>query len=298
VDTGLTGKVALVTGGNNPHGIGAAAARAFAAEGAAVFIHYFSRWAESLGSPSGEGAATEPSVSYYLAMQKRSAEQVATEIREAGGRAGTWECNLANPDTVPELFDRAERECGIVDVLVNNAAEYQSDTFEPIEPADVVEHPVFEEGLKMLTVTAASHDRHFAVNSRATALMMAEFARRKQKVHGDWGRIINVSGDAARGGPNDVSYWASKHALESYSRAAAAELGHHGITVNVVSPGPVQTGYISKELETELIGDIALGRVGQPEDIAGTIVFLASEQANWITGQVIQVHGGHRLLRG
>ena len=86
--------------------------------------------------------------------------------------------------------------------------------------------------------------------------------------------------------------------LETYSRSAAAELGPLGITVNIISPGPVQTGYISPQMEEELVSDIPLRRVGQPTDIADAIVFLASEQAAWITGQLLCVHGGHRMLLG
>ena len=75
-------------------------------------------------------------------------------------------------------------------------------------------------------------------------------------------------------------------------------MGPYAITVNVVSPGPVQSGYISLEMEAALIKDIPLRRIGHPEDIANTVVFLASEQASWITGQVIIVHGGHRMGLG
>jgi 3-oxoacyl-[acyl-carrier protein] reductase len=128
--------------------------------------------------------------------------------------------------------------------------------------------------------------------------MMAEFARRHVERKQRWGRIVNVSADCSEGCPAEVSYRASKYALESYSRSAAAELGPFGITVNVVSPGPVQSGYISPEMEEELIRDIPLRRVGRPKDIADTIVFLASEQANWITGQLLCVHGGHRMSLG
>jgi len=95
---------------------------------------------------------------------------------------------------------------------------------------------------------------------------------------------------------HEVSYGASKFAMESYSRAAASELGRYGITVNVVSPGPIQTGYIASELEQRLITAIPLGRVGLPEDVADVIVFLASEQARWLTGQLIFVGGGHRMI--
>lgn len=93
-----------------------------------------------------------------------------------------------------------------------------------------------------------SHDRHFAVKSRAPALTMAEFARRHIERGARWGRVLNVSTDGASGFVGSVSYGASKHALESYSRAAACELGRYGITVNVLSLGPVQTGYITREI--------------------------------------------------
>ncbi len=98
--------------------------------------------------------------------------------------------------------------------------------------------------------------------------------------------------------PVGVSYRASKYALESCSRSAAAEFGPFGITVNIVSPGPVPTGYIAPEMEEGLIRDIPLRRIGQPSDIADAIVFLASNQARWITGQLLCVHGGHRMSLG
>ena len=108
-----------------------------------------------------------------------------------------------------------------------------------------------------------------------------------------WGRIVNVSTDGAACFPSEISYGASKHALESYSRSAAAELGPLGITVNTVSLGPVQTGYISPEFEARIVSDIPLRRLGRPEDVADAIVFLALEQARWITGQLTYVGGGH-----
>ena len=99
-------------------------------------------------------------------------------------------------------------------------------------------------------VSAEEIDRHMAVNARAYALLMAEYVQRYLARGARWGRIINVSTDAAHAHPANVSYAASKHAIESYSRSAAVELGKYGITVNVVAPGPIQTGYILPENET------------------------------------------------
>jgi len=298
IDPGLSDKVILITGGNNPHGIGAATAKAFAACGAAVFIHYFRQTGDAPSDSSGDTSPDTPGLTFFYAMQAKSAEEVVESIRAQGARAAAWEADLAEPGVVADLFERAENEIGPVDVLVNNAADYQADTFVPSQPLEEEEQTVWAEGPVKSTITAESHDRHFAVNTRAAALMMAEFAKRHTERQKRWGRIVNVSADCSQGCPAEVSYRASKYALESYSRSAAAELGPFGITVNIVSPGPVQTGYIALEMEEGLIRDIPLRRVGQPSDIADAIVFLASDQARWITGQLLCVHGGHRMSLG
>jgi 3-oxoacyl-[acyl-carrier protein] reductase len=298
IDPGLKDRVVLITGGNNPHGIGAATANAFAAQGAAVFIHYFRQAVEPSAGSAGEGNSDTPGLAFFVAMQAESAEGVVQSIRQHGGRAESWEADLASPASIPELFDRAEAAFGRVDVLVNNAADYQADTFLPERSLEHGGRALWTEGPLKSTITAETHDRHFAVNTRAAALMTAEFARRFVEHGQRWGRIVNVSADCSWGSPGEISYRASKHALESYSRSAAAELGPIGISVNIVSPGPVQTGYISPQMEEELVSDIPLRRVGRPTDIADAIVFLASEQAGWITGQLLCVHGGHRMSLG
>lgn len=125
--------------------------------------------------------------------------------------------------------------------------------------------------------------------------MMAEYAHRHVVRGATWGRIINVSTDGAYCFPGEISYGASKAALESYSRSAARELSKYGVTVNIVSPGPIQTGWMPSEMEASIASSIPLGRVGQPEDVADVIVFLASEQARWLTGQCLYVGGGHMM---
>lgn len=273
INPDLNNRVVLVTGANNPRGIGAAAVRAFAAQGAAVFISY-------LRVPSSETAVASDV----------PAQAVVDEVRAAGGRADAWEADLSDPAAIPALFDRAERAFGPVEVLVNNAAAWVADTFVPGgDRAPALWPPAPE------PISAASYAHNFAVNARAGALMMAEFARRHAARGAAWGRIINVSTDGAYSFPSEISYGASKAALESYSRAAAAELGRYGITVNIVSPGPTQTGWISPDLEQAIVASAPLGRLGQPEDIADVIVFLASEQARWLTGQLLHAGGGHRM---
>ena len=272
-DSGLQGRVALVTGAN--HGIGAAIARALAGGGCPVFIHFLRI------RPVDAPGATQ---------RMQDAMQVVNEIRSAGGRAESWEADLAVPASVPALFDRAEAAFGGVEIVVNNAAVSEHDTFDP--------RPDARDWAGRLTarLTAESHDRHFAVNTRAVALMMAEQARRHVDRGATWGRIINVSTDASASFPGEISYGASKYAMESYSRAAAWELGQFGITVNIVSPGPTDTGWITSEMVEGMRRATPLGRVGTPADIADVVVFLASEQARWITGQLHFVGGGHRML--
>jgi 3-oxoacyl-[acyl-carrier protein] reductase len=109
----------------------------------------------------------------------------------------------------------------------------------------------------------------------------------------DTGNLFST--DAAHAHSWNVSYAASKHAIESYSRSAAAELGRYGITVNIVAPGPIQTGYIIPEAKQQIRAGTPLGDVGKPEHIADVVVFLASEQAHWLTGQLLYVGGGWRM---
>jgi 3-oxoacyl-[acyl-carrier protein] reductase len=297
IDPGLKDKVALITGGNNPFGIGAAIAQGFASNGAKVFIHYFRQAAELSNEDQKISESQKPGLAFFFKQQAKTADEVLESIRRTGGNAESWEGDLHESENVNCLFDQAEKAFGHVDILVNNAAEYSADTFLPTN-ASGEEPEVWEGGPTISTIDVASHDRHFAVNSRAVAILISKFARRVIERRKNWGRIINISADCAWGCPREISYRASKYALESYSRSAAAELGPYGITVNIVSPGPVQSGYITSEIEDALIADIPLRRTGRPEDIANAVVFFASEQAGWITGQLLFVHGGHRMALG
>lgn len=286
MDPHLENKVVLITGAN--HGIGAAAAKAFAAQGARVFITFYReicRYSvEALQQARDAGVGGD---ALYRAFQQQPADPLLEHVRDQGGVAAAHEADLADPAAIPLLFDRCEAELGPVDVLINNHTLCVLETFDPAA--------VSEAGSGIALLSAAGIDAHFAVNARAYALMMSEYFQRYLRRGAQWGRIINVSTDAAHAHPANVNYAASKHAIESYSRSAAAEMGKYGVTVNVVAPGPIQTGWLTPESEASIVANTPLRRVGRPEDIADVMVFLASEQARWLTGQLLYVGGGWRM---
>ena len=286
IDPQLNQSTALITGAN--HGIGAATARALAAQGARVFLSYYRvQPTQSKDELEQAKALGTTGNALYQAQQQNSAETIAEEIRHSSGGAIAHETDLEDTSNIPTLFDMCEGALGPVDLLVLNHAHCSEETFDPL----------LSEGTEndVALISATGIDRHHAVNVRASALMMSEYVRRYGARKASRGRIIVVSTDAADAHVGNVSYAASKHALESYARSAAAELGRYGITVNVVAPGPTQTGYITAESEAHLVPRIPLGRLGTPEDVADVIVFLASEQARWLTGQLVYAGGGFRM---
>ena len=269
VDYGLKDKVAIITGANNPQGIGAATAIAFAREGAKVVLTY-----KKVPREYDDARADENGADRYYRANACDASEVEEKLIELGVDYLVLEKDISDEAQVKEIFDAAVGRFGRVDVLVNNAAtddETGKDTIEAI--------------------TREVIDDTFAVNVRGSLMMTAEFVRR----HGDYGRVINLSTDSAQVFAGQITYGASKATLEALTRSIAMEVGKYGITVNSVAPGPTQTGWIDEELEKAVLPLIPMGKLIQPEDIANTIVFLASEQARMITGQVIKVSGGHAL---
>ena len=276
IDTGLKEKVALITGGNNPYGIGAAIARAFASEAVKICVTYLQESPELYGVPiAAAKQATSPSSEFGRYQTFQNADEVVQDIRGRGGIIEAIEFDLSEDHKIKDLFNQIEQTFGTIDILVNNAT-----------------HCNYPDNV--LDTTAGKIDQHFAVNTRAVVLMMQEFGQRHIQQKKTWGRIINISTDSYTHVGN-AAYGASKHAMESYSRDAAHELGPYGATVNIISPGAVQTGYYDAEAVKAIEATYPLRRIGRPEDIANAVLFFASEQASWITGQRLYVGGGHNM---
>ncbi|AOS64674.1 SDR family NAD(P)-dependent oxidoreductase [Actinoalloteichus hymeniacidonis] len=285
INPGLEGRTAIVTGSNSPLGIGAGIARSLAAQGVRIALVFWPTPQPASGASAVDEAA-EPGEELYAAATASDGAEVLAELRASGAQAEIITADLADPTACREVFDRVEAALGPVEILVNNAAYCTVDSFVPDSG------PLFY--FESTTVDETSLDRHFAVNTRGPAILMAEFYRRHLAREASWGRVVNISTDAAPQFPGEVSYGASKYALESLSRSAAQEMAPAGVTVNIVSPGPIQTGWINAEMQPTVNALSPFGRTGEPEDIADVVVFLASEQARWLSGQILYVGGGKR----
>ena len=269
VDYGLKDKVALITGANNPQGIGATTALAFAREGAKVVLVY-----KRIDRPFDASKTDRNGVDRYYGANAGDASAVEAKLKEMDADYLIIESDISCEDCVKDIYSKAIAKYGHVDILVNNAATDDENGFDTIEK-----------------ITPNVIDDTFAVNVRGSLLMTREFIN----CRGDFGRIINISTDAAQIFAGQITYGASKATLEALTRSIALEVAQYGITVNCVAPGPTQTGWIDEEFEKVVVPIIPMGKLIMPEDIAETILFLASEQARMLTGQVIKVSGGHAL---
>jgi 3-oxoacyl-[acyl-carrier protein] reductase len=250
----LGGRVALVSGVGR-RGIGSAVCLALASRGADVVLSYWKAYDREMPWGSDQD---EP-------------EALLGKLRAAGVRAEGVEVDLSRPDSPGSLLDAAQERLGRPSILVNTAAYSTRDGFE--------------------TLDAEALDAHYAVNVRAMALLSVGFARRYPG--GPGGRIVNFSSGQSLGPmQGELAYVATKGAVEAFTRTLAAEVGHKGITVNAINPGPTDTGWMTEELKREIAPMFPSGRIGQPEDAARLVAFLAGDEGAWITGQVIHSEGG------
>ena len=234
-------------------GIGGATSRRFAAEGAKVAVYD---------------------------MNLAAAQKIAAEIRAAGGQAAAFQCDITDRAQVDAAVAATQAQLGPVAVLVNNAGW---DIFKPF----VKTVPAEWDKLIAINLTGALHMLH---------AVLPGMVERK------YGRVVNVASDAARGGSSgEAVYSACKGGLVALSKTLAREHARHGITVNAVCPGPTDTALLAGVAEgardpAKLIeafkSAIPLGRLGQGDDLASAIAFMGSDDASFVTGQVLSVSGG------
>ncbi len=247
-------RIAIVTGASRERGIGTAICRALAAAGVDIFYTHWSTYDASMPWGAEED--------WPVLLQR--------ELRATGVRCESMAVDLSMVDAATRIMDEVEERLGNPSILVNNAAYSTHD------------------GYKLLN--AKILDRHYAVNMRGTLLLSVEFARRFTGTSG--GRIISMtSGQAVTPMPEELAYIATKGAIEAFTVSLAADLSARGITVNAVDPGATDTGWMTEELRLQLIEQHPQKRIGQPEDAARLVAFLASDDARWITGQIIHSRG-------
>jgi 3-oxoacyl-[acyl-carrier protein] reductase len=222
---------------------------------------------------AAEGAA----VAVNYASSRAGADKVVAEIEKAGGKAVAIQADMSKSDDVTRLFAETKQALGNPNILVNNAGVFQFDPLDAVKPEEF--------------------HRQFNTNVLGPILASREAATYFGE---DGGSIINVSSIVStRAFPQSVIYSATKGALDSVTRVLAAELGPKKIRVNTLAPGMIETegthtaGFIGSDFEAHAKASTPLGRIGQPDDIAKIAVFLASDEAGWVSGERIEGAGGH-----
>jgi len=233
-----------------------------------------------IGGASCKRFAQEGAKVAVFDMNLEAARKVASAITAVGGHATAFECDITNRNAVDQAVNAVEASLGPIDVLVNNAGW---DVFKPFTKTT----PDQWDRLIAINLTGALHMHH---------AVLPLMAARKS------GRVVNIASDAARvGSSGEAVYAACKGGLVAFSKTIAREHARHNITVNVVCPGPTDTALFAdykegagnpEKLMEAFTRAIPLGRIGHPEDLPGAILFFASDDAAYVTGQVLSVSGG------
>ncbi len=251
----MSKKIAIITGVGRLNGIGRAICVELAKSGVDIFFTY---WLDYDKEMPWKTQDNEPDL-------------IENEIKSLGVRCEKIALDLSNEIAAQILFDDVENKLGSPTILVNNATHStQTDIF---------------------NITAQEMDKHYFVNLRATTLLCAEFTKRFKGTND--GRIINISsGQSLSNMSNEIAYAMTKGVIEILTKTLSHELAYKGITINAVNPGLTDSGWLD-EANRQLFKDrFPMGRFGLPNDAAKLISFLASEQAAWITGQIIHSEGG------
>ncbi len=246
--------MALVTGVGRSVNLGAAIAAQLARDGWNIAFTYWTAYDERMPWP----------------IEPEAAGTVTETLTAEGAATAAISADLSGPDAPARIFDAAEQQLGPVTALIMCHCES------------------VDSGL--LDTSVESFDRHFAVNTRATWLLIREFGLRFRGSPGA-GRIIFLTSDHTVG---NLPYGASKGAADRIVLAAAHELADRGVTANVINPGPVDTGWMTPELKETLTGLTPLGRLGTPAETARLAGFLCSPEGGWITAQLLYSNGGFR----
>lgn len=236
------------------------------------------------GSSSGIGAAIAKRLAKGGAQtvinyrgNADEADEVVAQIKKDGGQATAIQADMSDPEQIVRMFDEAQRAFGAVSLLVNNAAFLRDD-------------------MPMLQVDLAAYEKTFATNIRGPILSMVEFAKRLGDDTGG-SAVVNISSGQARlPRPGSGLYASTKGAIDAATRAFATDMGPSGMRINALAPGATATDNLLNRVpeaeQKQAIARTPLRRLGTPEDIADVVAFLLSDDARWITGQIICVNGG------
>ncbi|MER2263059.1 MAG: SDR family oxidoreductase [Psychrobacillus sp.] len=209
----------------------------------------------------------------YWKAEKEWIHQFKQEINKLGVRCVGLEVDLSASEAFLLVLDSVEEKLGKPSILVNNAAHSTNDGY--------------------LKLDSKTIDDHYAVNMRTVFMLSVEFAKRSENSELRSGRIINMtSGQDLGPMPGELAYSATKGAITAFTKSLSIEVAPLGITVNAVNPGPTDSTWMTDEIRDYLLPKFPMGRIGQPKDVAESIAFLASDEAAWITGQVIHSEGG------
>jgi 3-oxoacyl-[acyl-carrier protein] reductase len=230
--------------------------------------------AQGIGKAIGYRLAREGAVVAACDLNLPLAEATVQEIRDSGAKAKAYLLNVTDAEEVERVVEEAAKEFGRIDILVNNAG-------------------ITKDAL-LLRMEEGAWDAVLSVNLKGTFLLSKACARLMIKQR--FGRIVNISSvSGQRGNAGQSNYAASKAGIIGFTKSLSKELGARGVTVNAVAPGFIQTAMtedLPQGIKDSYLKQIPLGRLGTPEDIAGAVAFLCSEDGAYISGEILGVNGG------